>query len=228
MGKMLWEQAYWTIRDDIIRCTLPPGAEVTEMGMVERYNKTKASIRRALNRLAHEGLVRPYLRRGYVVSPITVRDIHDVYDVRALLEPAAAVRAIGRVDIDELRTLNTSNQSDPFGYIDANAQFHNLIASHSGNRLLAESVSNLVGLATRIIWLGLYAAPLPPSVLEERREAQAHEHDAIIDAFARQDANEVSRLMITHVESTRTLMIDALLKRNDAQPQNHAYSDTPL
>ena len=101
----LGEHAYETIRRDIIRCELDPGSEASEAALASRLGLGKAPIRVALARLCQEGLVRPLPRRGYIVTPITIKDVHEILEMRMALEPVAARMAVGRLDVAELRSL---------------------------------------------------------------------------------------------------------------------------
>src|SRR5215510_5376137 len=103
---LLSDRAYERIRHDVISCLLAPGTEISETQLCEHYKLGKAPVRMALNRLAHDGLVRAIPRRGYMVSPVTVRDIHDVFELRLMLEPAAARMAAGKVDSVRLQAFD--------------------------------------------------------------------------------------------------------------------------
>jgi len=103
---LLSDRAYERIRHDIISCVLAPGAEISETQLCAQYRIGKAPVRMALNRLAHDGLVRAIARRGYRVTPVTLKDIHDVFELRLMLEPAAARMAAGTVGAQRLRALD--------------------------------------------------------------------------------------------------------------------------
>ena len=49
----------------------------------------KAGIRRALVRLSERDWVQALPRRGYLVKPITLRDIGEIFELRRMIEPAA-------------------------------------------------------------------------------------------------------------------------------------------
>ena len=91
----LSDEAYNVIKRAIVACELEPGSEVTEAQLCERFGAGKASVRAALVMLAGDGLVRPVARRGYVIAPVTLKDAHDVFDVRSILEPAGALAYAG-------------------------------------------------------------------------------------------------------------------------------------
>ena len=102
----LTERAVAAIRRDILVTRAVPGAALSEASLAEALSLGKAPVRAALARLAEEGLVTAIPRRGWVVSLVTIRDIHEVFDLRLLLEPEAARRAAGRVDAAELHRLD--------------------------------------------------------------------------------------------------------------------------
>jgi len=93
MGKtipLLTDRAYERIKHDIICCIIAPGTEISEAQLCAQYKLGKAPVRMALSRLAHDGLVRAIPRRGYMVTAITLKDIQDIFELRLMLEPAAA------------------------------------------------------------------------------------------------------------------------------------------
>src|SRR3970040_1475183 len=92
---LLSDRAYERIRHDIISCLLAPGTEISEAQLCSHYKIGKPPVRMALNRLAHDGLVRAIPRRGYRVTPVTVKDVHDVFELRLMLEPPPARTAAG-------------------------------------------------------------------------------------------------------------------------------------
>src|SRR3546814_12828763 len=74
--------AYGTIKHDSIRCALAPVEEVTEARRARRLGLGKAPGRAALMRLSQEGLIRALPRRGYLVAPVTLRDVQDIFQFR--------------------------------------------------------------------------------------------------------------------------------------------------
>jgi DNA-binding GntR family transcriptional regulator len=101
---LLTERAYERLRRDIISCAIAPGSEISESQLSTLYKLGKAAIRVALTKLSHDGLVRAIPRRGYMVVPITLKDIHDVFELRVMLEPTAARMAAGKVNTQHLRS----------------------------------------------------------------------------------------------------------------------------
>src|SRR3954469_20234552 len=97
--------AYERLRTAIVALELGPGTEVSEAQLVDGFGFSKAAVRAALARLRSDGLVVAEPRRGHVVAPLTMRDVLEIYDLRLLLDPAAAEAATGRIGRDELARL---------------------------------------------------------------------------------------------------------------------------
>lgn len=84
--------AYDTLRREIVSYRMLPGTRFTELEIMDRYGLGKASCRIALQRLSQDGFVCSMPRHGYRVSPVTIRDVDEVFALRLVLEPCAADR----------------------------------------------------------------------------------------------------------------------------------------
>src|SRR5690349_1090424 len=154
----LAQAAYDLIKRAIIRCDLEPGRQVTEEQLADRFGLSRATVRPALKRLYQEQLVATITRQRYVIPPITLKDAHDLFELRLLLEPAAACRAAGRVDAEQLRRLDElcgahyqpGDRESAEAFLRANTEFHVTVARASGNALLAEVIRNLLDREERL------------------------------------------------------------------------------
>ena len=214
MGKtipLLTDRAYERIRHDIISCAIAPGTAISEAQLCTHYRLGKAPVRMALNRLAHDGLVRAIPRRGYMVSPVTVRDIHDVFELRLMLEPAAARMAAGRVEAQRLQALDESCRAgyepgdlrSTSRFLDANKAFHVAIARATGNVRLAATIEQLLDEMTRLLHLGLG--------LRNRSQEMQQEHRALMKALARGDGDTAERICREQIETARSMVLSAIL-----------------
>jgi len=206
----LTEQASAALRADILTARLPPGATLSEAAAAQRLGLGKAPVRAALARLAEEGLVQALPRRGWVVSLVTIRDIHEVFDLRLLLEPEAARRAAGQVDAAALRRLDAvcaagyqpEDAASAAAFLDANRAFHVALAELSGNGRLARQVGRLLDESTRMLVLGLRR--------RDRSGEMAHEHQALIEALALGRAEAAAALMREQIAASRAMVLAAL------------------
>lgn len=214
MGKtipLLTDRAYERIRHDIICCAYAPGAEISEAQLCAHYRLGKAPVRMALSRLAHDGLVRAIPRRGYMVTPVTLKDIQDVFELRLMLEPAAARMAAGRVDAQRLRTLDdvcragyqSGDARSISRFLEANKAFHVTIAQATGNARLADAIERLLDEMTRLLHLGLG--------LRNRSQELQHEHRALVKALLRGDGGTSENICREQIETARNMVLSAIL-----------------
>ncbi len=203
--------AYERIKHDIIRCALAPGEEVTEARLGVRLGLGKAPVRAALMRLSQEGLIRALPRRGYLVAPVTLRDVQDIFQFRMLLEPEAARLAAGRVQGDRLRQLDAvcragyvpGDRESEADFLRANRDFHVTIAEASGNARLTTTLAGLLDEMERLLHLGL--------ALRNRTEEMQHEHKTLVDALIRGDGEAAAGIAAEQVDASRKMVMDAIL-----------------
>ena len=85
----LQEKAYIAIRDSIIKNDLLPGHPLSIDKLAKDLGVSPTPVREALTRLSADGLVERVRNRTALVARITAEDVHQVYEVRKLLEPYA-------------------------------------------------------------------------------------------------------------------------------------------
>jgi len=208
---LLTDRAYERIRHDIITCVIAPGSEISEPQLCTQYRLGKAPVRMALNRLAHEGLVRAIPRRGYMVMPVTLKDIHDVFELRLMLEPAAARMAAGKIDAQRLRVLDEAcragyqpqDAKSITRFLNANKAFHVAIAQATGNSRLAAMIEQLLDQMTRLLHLGLG--------LRNRSQEMQREQRALAKALARGDGGSAERISREQIEAARNMVLSAIM-----------------
>lgn len=205
--RSLADDAYGRIRRQIVACHLAPGGQVTEGQLVESLGIGKTPVREALQRLAQEGLVLPVRRHGYRVSPITLRDVRDLFGLRLIVEPAAAELATGRIDVARLREIQARYDAcfldDPVAGFPLNTAFHLSSAQASGNARLAKTMTQLLSDNERLYHLG-FRFRTPAFQIR-------HRHEELIDAFASGDPQRARESTAAQVRDAERMVIEALL-----------------
>lgn len=102
--------AYRAIRDDIADGSLLPGQWVREGPLAEQLGVSRTPVREALNALAAEGLVEIVRHRGARVASWTVRDVDEVYSLRALLEGEGARLAVTRASYEAFQEIQRQDR----------------------------------------------------------------------------------------------------------------------
>jgi DNA-binding GntR family transcriptional regulator len=213
----LGDQAYDVIKGDIVLCRLAPGAEFTEAALAERYRLGRASIRSALSRLSQDGFVNVVPRRGYVIAPITVKGVQEIFELRLILEPAAARIATGHVDLQRLRATNSwptisDSTKQNLRFLTSNRAFHIAIAEATGNDRLAQAITTLHDEMARLLNLGLFSSGREPDALQIDYELQRQQHDVLIDSLAARDPDAAERAAREHIEHSRDLVVRAIFR----------------
>lgn len=98
MGKSRKEIAYDYIKPKIVFCELKPGDILDEKKIIEELGFSRTPIREAISELAEEKLVTIMPRRGIVVTQISLKDVEDMLNARALLEPYIFQNAFPNVE----------------------------------------------------------------------------------------------------------------------------------
>jgi DNA-binding GntR family transcriptional regulator len=208
---LLTERAYDRLRRDIISCTIQPGSEISENQLSSEYKLGKAAVRVALTKLAHDGLVRAIPRRGYMVTPVTLKDIHDVFELRLMLEPRAARMAAGKVNTQRLKMYDEvcragyepGDARSTGRYLEANKAFHVTIAEATDNARLAAAIEHLLDEMSRLLHLGLALRKGPQQML--------HDHKTLVKALARGDGETAERVCRDQIENARNMVLSAIL-----------------
>ena len=205
------DTAYRVLKNEILLCRLAPGGDVSEALLAERYGFGKAPIRSALTRLRQEKLVLSRGRIGNVVTPITIQDVHEVFQLRLLLECEATRLAAGRVDPERLMQLDSqvrklhvaSGTETDESYREANHAFHRFIVEASGNQRLAEMVVSLFEQHERIVHFSLS--------LQQRDSEYHHVHDDLVKALLDGDGERAASIARKTIRGSQDKIIEALL-----------------
>ena len=219
------DEAINSIKQMIVTGELHPGDRLPREGdLAARLGLSRSSLREAVKALA---LIRVLdVRQGdgtYVTSldPALlletmgfVLDLHqdasvlEFFEVRRILEPAAAARAAVRMsagEIDVLRKLLDDLGPAPSveDLLASDVEFHRLIAVGSGNRALASIIDSLRQPTYRArIWRGLTQSDAVERTLAE--------HHAILDAIERSEPDVARSWATVHIAGVERWISAAL------------------
>lgn len=207
------EQAYQWIRLEILTFGMEPGSAVSEMSLSKMCGLPIAAIRAAVPRLRQDGLLINLNRRGQMVSPVTLENIEQTYEMRFLLEPAAAEKSVNRIDLKKLKKLDikaraptqsgVNKRASEVNSMLANRDFHVAIADSSGNQQLAKCLRDVHDRVMRFQYLLRHseAGGLP----------WKNSHEDIIAAFEQTDTKMVNKAIREHIRKGRELTVNAVL-----------------
>jgi DNA-binding GntR family transcriptional regulator len=202
--------AYLELKQRIVSLALAPGSTIREANLQKQLGVGRTPMRDALQRLAHDGLLRIYPRRAIVVPKLGIAEVRELFEVRLALEPAAAALAAERLtrsDGETFRSLAADlrqkrEQPDASGFLQVDQAFHRAVAGFSCNALLGEYIDHL---QTLNLWLwNMYFQTHPV------RRADLFAHEPIVEALLRGNAQAAEAAMREHIASSKEQLLAGL------------------
>ena len=204
----LREKILENIRDAIVSGRLKAGSRVSEPELAERYGISRTPIREAFRQLESEGYLTVFPRRGAVVSELSPKDVEEFYAIKSIMEGYAARQAcekLSKKDLDKLQAINDklaelARIGDIKHFFKTHSDFHELFIKAADNEKLHELIA---GLVTRFQRLRFTSLSLPG-----RMEVSVQEHEKIIDAFRKKDADLAEKLVRQNAEYGGRVLIN--------------------
>ncbi|MGQ0634398.1 MAG: GntR family transcriptional regulator [Planctomycetaceae bacterium] len=206
----LADSVYQSILEAILGGAVEPGSELSEVALAAELHVSRTPVHDALKRLAADGMVERLENRRARVTVFSREQVIEIYDIRMLLEPAAAERAAARLDARQLAELRRSAESlinsiesDDWSSkaIEFDVHFHDVLAYASGNsRLHAEIIRY------RRLVRALCRMAGQPCNLRQALD----EHRQIISALEARDPTAARRSMAAHIEQRLQAVLRAL------------------
>ncbi|TQM13304.1 GntR family transcriptional regulator [Pseudonocardia kunmingensis] len=204
----LGDRAFDSLRMAIITGELAPGEPLRDRQLAAVLGVSRTPVREALHRLEAAGLTVSRGRAGWVVSPFTEDDVHELFQVRVLLEPVGidelaedpdekAIAEIEHFFDGYERPIPPARTSDYF--LRDNA-FHTRIVGCSRNK----RIRDMYAVVESHIERGRYLAA------EGRADETLDEHLAIAHAIARRDFATARTLLVEHLRSGEQLMLERI------------------
>jgi len=202
------DYAYAKLHSAIVGRHFAPGKRMREIELASWLGISRTPTRHALSRLEIEGLLEVRPRTGLVVASLDETAMEELYDMRAVLEGAAAAMAAHHASPRELAALEqlvedeAQLSADPGARYRHNLAFHKAIYAAAHNRFLMKS---LHALHDAIALLG-------PTTLSAkgRLPDAAREHRLIVEAITKRDGARAEAAARTHilkaVELRRTML----------------------
>jgi DNA-binding GntR family transcriptional regulator len=210
--QLMRSDLYTILRREILSCAIPPGAEIRDAEVAERFSVSRSPVRDALLRLEAEGLVLINPRKGYRAAPISIADARDLFAFRAVLEPACATSVAAEASqvelagLDRFRAMEAVEQRgrNAAAFVHYNREFHLAIAGLCGNRRLRETTVDLIEQFDRFVTVSI------SSDSDLQHAALIAEHCEIIDALQARDGKRAGRILARHAGRARKRVLAAL------------------
>src|SRR3954471_7533384 len=201
----LKEQAYQQLLDLLMSGELTPGTSWSERQLAARLGMSKTPIRVALERLDRDGFVEIVPQSGVRLRELTESEAVDHYDFRIALETWVVRRAAEKITARDLRALRKlverqrkllevarKPEQTVASYFELDSAFHYTLAEIAGNGEICRAMQTQRDKLWRVISSLLKADP-------DWIRTTSAEHDAILEALERADADAAVHEMTVHL-----------------------------
>jgi DNA-binding GntR family transcriptional regulator len=214
--RTMTDAVYEQLKTAIVELRIPPGAPLREAEIAQGLSVSKTPVREALGRLEQDGLVTLNSFRSALVTEYTARDLQEIYELREIIEVAAARAAaesmsdkgladLGRIASECVR-LNAEGGGGGAGdapeLVQLISEFDTVLYEEVSNRRIRAILDNLAAHLARI---GRLTTEIPGRI-----DASVREHAQIYEAIERRDPDTASRFMREHIRSVRDDQLRAL------------------
>jgi DNA-binding GntR family transcriptional regulator len=202
------------LREEIIRGTIPEGAQLRQDAIAVQYQVSRIPVREALRQLDAEGLITIVPNRGAIVPALSPTDIEELFTIRALLEPEILKYSVPRLTDSDLaeaavvlrRYAAELKQEDHlFSWGRLNWQFHSILYSRAERPRIMSIIRNVNNSGERYTRLQLY--------LTHGIKRANEEHHQLLELCRKQDVASACELLHRHIEYAGQSLKQALQER---------------
>jgi DNA-binding GntR family transcriptional regulator len=199
----LREKVYGAIRNYILDGDIPPGERLIESQLASRIKTSRTPVREALHLLEKEGLLESIPRVGYRVKELKFSEVEEICQIRTVNEILALRWAAGRITPKEIHALEKNiadteaelNRGNPLGFVEFDAEFHEILVRASGSERLLE----LCQLLRRHMLRYRMRAMMRADVVRRAIDG----HSRILERLKDRDMEGVEKAIMEHLEISK-------------------------
>ncbi len=199
------------LRGAILRGEIAQDEPLTVGRIAAQLGMSPTPVREAMRTLQAEGLLRHEPHHSVSVTQYSIKDIHDIFRLRAELESQAVRLAVPRLSEDDLARLaalrgemeRAAERQNIERLNQLNAEWHLLIYGAADNRVLLDLVRHLW---KQFMWEGNWITP-------DHAARSLAQHAALLEAIRARDADLANRLMREHIASGERASVEYLESR---------------
>ncbi len=207
------------LRERILNLDFPEGGALRQDSLAAEFGVSRIPLREALLQLEGEGLVTQTAHKGYAVSVLSLDEIREIFDLRALIEVDLLQRSLPHITADDIvrarETLTAFDQNLAEHQAGANWghfnwQLHSALYQSAGRLRSMDILRKLHRNADRYLRLQL-------NLSNQNNLRAREEHARLILLCERRDNAEASRLLNEHILAARDDLLEFLAdRRSDA------------
>ena len=201
------------LRDQIVRGEIPEGAQLRQQVIAAQFRISRVPVREALRQLDAEGLINILPYRGAIVPALSLKDIEELFTIRALLEPEVLKLSIPHLTPADfahaegllnrhVHELEAKEQVATWGL---NWHFHSTLYSRAKRPHFISIIRNATNSIER------YTGPQLDFVDGMKRANQ--EHAQILELCRKRETSAACKLLRQHIQHAGLSLRQALQGR---------------
>ena len=198
-AKPLGREVYEALRTSILVGELGPDQRLIEEQLAAEMGASRTPVREAIQKLEAENLVVRKPRGGFIVRRMSMKDVEEVFGIRAVLEGYAAFLSTKNLNLQAVKKMeeildkydDCFQKGDNNGMIKMATLFHDRLYRTARSNILHQMIARLRDyfFRYRLMLLDL------PGMAEE----SSAEHRQMLEAMKRGDAEEAERMVKAHI-----------------------------
>ena len=195
------ERVYRLLKNWLMEGVLAPGQVLSEVDLARRCESSRTPVREACSRLAQDGWLTRVRHKGYIVTPVSITDLLQLYEFRKILECFAARKAAELalpVQLDELDAVLAPERTpgaDIVEVVRLSDTFHLAIAQIAGNQRVVDQLRLTLEYQHRL------------DCLSAARDPHWIPHGEIMAALCGRRGADAEQAMAVHIDHSRDRMI---------------------
>ncbi|WP_210093895.1 GntR family transcriptional regulator [Ruegeria sp. HKCCSP346] len=203
------DDIYDQVKAMAVSFRLRPGDRLNEVALSRDLGVSRTPLREALNRLVAERLFDFRPGQGFFCRPLDAQSVFDLFELRQIIESAAARSACTKATDEGLQRLRDELYEtgiDITGLtieeaVARDEAFHLGIARLSGNMELLQTLTRINERIRYIRWI---------SMSMDRVQKSKDEHKHVMQALLDRDADEAARVLAAHITKRMDQVQDAV------------------
>lgn len=203
------------LEEMILSGDILPGERINESQLSSTLGVSRAPIREACRQLERSGMVEVRINKGTFVIEIDLKEVMELYEIRATLDALASDKAARIITEDQKTSLlhhleemrQATQREDHHKYFKANIDFHMCIMHIAGNKNLLQIYEGVSKKASLFRKTSLSAPGRLPVSLKQ--------HEAIYEAIISGDADRAADLMKHHIHDAKAIVLETGVTSDD-------------
>jgi len=225
-------ELYNAVKAMAVSFEFKPGERINEVDLARRLNVSRTPLREVLNQLMVEGFLTRSVNRGFIARLLDAKQIHSLYEYRAVLEAGIVRAACERATDEELaelrafveRSRDEPDDSEATRLLALDEAFHLTLARLSRNEEFVRALESVNARIHFVRWIDMQ---------QGRRSHTQGEHMRIVQALERRDVDALPDMMRGHIGRRLDQITDVIrtgfstiYMRDQAEPATAAPANT--